>query len=213
MLKWIINNQCLTKGKFLMKCDDDTFVNIPNLLHILLGGTIPVYNSTIEFFDPITIKVLSPSNRLITKNLLTGYLFCMVKPIADITSKWYAPIYMYNNDIYPNYLSGSSYLMSFDIINNLYNVTLNTSLLHLEDVYLTGICAEKIHIKRRHHPLFSFNHKQNKCTYKGTITQHYIKGDLMHDIYNFVTNTTIQCSPPDKYFKMKRLRKRLKSCY
>lgn len=88
MLKWV-NLKCDEKVKFLMKCDDDTFVNVPNLIHTLLGGTIPVYRATVAEFDEKTVRTLSASNRL-TQNtgLLIGRKFCKSKPIGNTNSKW-----------------------------------------------------------------------------------------------------------------------------
>lgn len=75
--------------KYIMKCDDDTFVNVPNLLQVLLGGTVPVYKASIPFYDKNTIDVRSSKNRLAeVKRLLTGFLFCEAKPIGDTSSKW-----------------------------------------------------------------------------------------------------------------------------
>jgi hypothetical protein len=156
LLKWVTNN-CIDKGKlkkgssdstdnnffflsvkFLVKCDDDTFLNIPNLLHVLTGGTIPIYNSTIAFYDKLSINNKVKRNRLQTKNVLTGFLFCGVKPVSDPANKWYSPIYMYNEEFYPNYLSGTAYLMSIDVVEKLYKASLKTPLFHLEDVFITG---------------------------------------------------------------------------
>jgi beta-1,3-galactosyltransferase 1 len=72
-----------------MKCDDDSFINVPNLLHVLNGGTLPVLNATIPFFGRNTINAKSPKNRLTdNKNLLLGFMFCEAKPINDPQSKW-----------------------------------------------------------------------------------------------------------------------------
>lgn len=72
-----------------MKSDDDIFVNIPNLLQMLLGGTIPVYNATIQEYDQYTVKAVSSKNRLNQyHNLLMGKRFCNSKPIANVSSKW-----------------------------------------------------------------------------------------------------------------------------
>lgn len=69
-----------------MKCDDDTFVNVPNILHVLSGGTLPVYKSTILYYDRQSVNSLSPKNRLpISKNLLVGYKFCSAKPVSDVS--------------------------------------------------------------------------------------------------------------------------------
>lgn len=61
----------------MLKVDDDTFVNLPNLIHVLLGGTVPLYNASISFHDRESIIVKAAKNRLTnTKNLLLGHLFC-----------------------------------------------------------------------------------------------------------------------------------------
>lgn len=74
-----------------MKCDDDTFVNVPNLVHFLLGGTVPVYDATFRQHNRHTMKTLMPKNRLSNyENLLVGIRFTHSKPISDYTSKWYA---------------------------------------------------------------------------------------------------------------------------
>lgn len=122
-----------------MKGDDDTFVNVPNLLHILLGGTVPVYNSTIQEHDQGTVMALAPRNRINKRSsLLLGSRFCNAVPIANVSSKWYTPMYMYSGKVYPNYLSGTGYVMSMDVAAKLYNASLTTPVFHLEDVYLTG---------------------------------------------------------------------------
>lgn len=87
-----------------MKCDDDTFVNVPNLLHVLLGGTVPVYIATLLQYDVRNIHAKSIGNRLQTsmaKNLLIGHRFCHTKPIVNASSKWY----MYIKD----YIAGAKW--------------------------------------------------------------------------------------------------------
>lgn len=72
-----------------MKCDDDTFVNVPNLIHFLLGGTIPVYSATIQHYNQRTVRTLQSINRLkYHKDILVGSLFCHAKPISNYRSKW-----------------------------------------------------------------------------------------------------------------------------
>lgn len=45
---------------------------------------------------------------------------------------------MYKGDTYPNYLSGTAYIMSIDVAPVLYKTAVETPLLHLEDVFITG---------------------------------------------------------------------------
>lgn len=188
MLKWV-NGRCVGKGlcllectivealicnyfevRFLMKCDDDTFVNVPNLLHVLLGGTVPVYVATLTQHEMHITREKSYGFRLsrsMMENLLIGHRFCHIKPVVNVSSKWYvflrfkilcalqyegksfldylclyldrySPSYMYNEETYPNYLSGTGYVMLMDVALRLYNISLKIPLFHLEDVYLTG---------------------------------------------------------------------------
>lgn len=211
-LKWIQRRRCYEQAAFFMKVDDDTFVNVPNLLHFLLGGTVPLYNETLDYYDSNSYQTLSAVNRLnATLNYMVGYMFCKAPVLSNVKSKWYMPYYMYPQDEYPHYLSGSGYLMSMDVVPKLYKAALNTSLIYLEDVYVTGMCAEKAHLKRHHHPLFNYSKSKHLCTLKGMISMHKLKVEDMYASYNFVTNLTYQCPPPGKYFKRIRLR-RLNGC-
>lgn len=225
MLKWA-NNNCVNKGercvnktpmfttnvrvvsvKFIMKCDDDTFVNIPNLVHVLLGGTLPVYKATISFYDKISVNAKSARNRLAeNKYLLMGYKFCSVKPVSDITSKYYAPNYMYSGDFYPDYLSGTAYVMTFESAQRLYKGSLKTPLFHLEDVYLTGFVSDKIKLKRQHHPLFYYLTTKDHCSLRGMLTQHQLTPMTIETAYNFVTNLTIPCGVPGNNFMSTKLK-------
>ena len=89
ILKYIKNN-CKNKVQYVLKCDDDTFINVPNLIHVLFGGTIPIYKTTPFYDDETTINAKSSRNRLVenSKYLLMGFQFCNSRPISDMTSKW-----------------------------------------------------------------------------------------------------------------------------
>lgn len=76
--------------KFVMKSDDDTFVNVPNLVHVLLGGTVPLYEATKGAFKKDADDALSSNNPLrnIT-DLLFGCLYINAKAVRDKVNKWY----------------------------------------------------------------------------------------------------------------------------
>lgn len=112
MVKWVVTNGCEGKGEslghffelfklinrsilvaflvnFVMKCDDDIFVNVPNLIHFLLGGTIPAMNATLPHYNYRTVRTWLPMNRFkYHENVLVGLLFCRHKPITNSYSKW-----------------------------------------------------------------------------------------------------------------------------
>lgn len=190
-----------------MKCDDDSFVNVPNLIHVLLGGTLPVLKSTISFYDKISVNAKNSKNRLAeNKFLLMGYKFCSAKPISDVTSKWYSPKYLYSGDFFPDYLSGTAYVMSFEAAQRLYKGSLSTPIFHLEDVYLTGFVADRIKLKRQHHPLFYYLSSKDYCSLRGMLTQHQMTPMAIEAAYSFVINSTIKCAIPDKNFMSVKLK-------
>ena len=77
-------------------------------------------------------------------NLLVGSLICGAVPIRDPHNKWYCPDYMFDRKVYPNYLSGTAYLMSRSTAMTVFEASLQVPLFHLEDIYVTGILAEKV---------------------------------------------------------------------
>jgi beta-1,3-galactosyltransferase 1 len=215
--------------KYIMKSDDDTFVNVPNLVHVLLGGTLPVYKATVSFYDKISVNAKSPRNRLAeNKYLLMGFKFCSAKPISDVQSKWYAPSYLFSGEFYPDYLSGTAYVMTYESAQRLYKGSLSTSLFHLEgkhfnefineeleeltiisrspDVYLTGFVADKIKLKRQHHPLFFYLSTKDHCSLRGMLTQHQLTPLAIEVAYSFITNLTINCAVPEKNFMTTKLK-------
>lgn len=202
LLKWVAN-RCKEKVSYILKVDDDTFVNIPNLLHVLTGQMLPLYNATLHFYDYLRLDENQNVEKYrSTTNLLLGHRFCGVKPVSDLSSKWYAPYYLYKSDVYPPYLSGTAYVMSVDVALRLYNETLVTPYFHLEDVFITGICAAKQKIRRRHNPLFHYSFtKDNQkslmfCAMKGLITQHNLTPAEMLIAFEALLNNYIACESP-----------------
>lgn len=81
-----------------MKTDDDTFVNVPNLIHILLGGTMPLYDVTKDVFNEDAADPLSSNNRLTNfTDLLFGCLYTNVRAIRDSDNKWYDHFELYDS--------------------------------------------------------------------------------------------------------------------
>ena len=61
--------------------------------------------------------------------------------VSDPHNKWFVPQYMFNEKKFPNYLSGTGYLMHRTAVFKLYKEALVTPVFHLEDIYITGILA------------------------------------------------------------------------
>ncbi|XP_046735329.1 beta-1,3-galactosyltransferase 1-like [Diprion similis] len=170
MLKWVTSN--CGQAQYLMKTDDDMFVNVPVLIKLLQAR--PKANGA-----------------------LIGSLICHAKPITDPKNKWFMPKYMYAERTYPNYLSGTGYVMSLDVASKLYATALDTQLIYLEDVYLTGICAKRAKLQPTNHPGFSFvARKLNPCVFRDVITAHRVSASNLYAMWKRVNNSTLKCVAP-----------------
>lgn len=166
MLKWF--TQKCPSAPFLMKTDDDMFINVEHLFLVL--------------------------SKIRNSQILIGTLICKAKPILDSQNKWYTPKYIYHKTYYPNYLSGTAYLMSRDVARKLYSAALSTPIIHLEDVYITGICASKAGIRPRNHPAFSYQHLGIGCDSE-MITNHRLTPQQLHQVWSQRHNCTIHSKP------------------
>jgi beta-1,3-N-acetylglucosaminyltransferase 7 len=109
--------------KFIMKTDDDILVN--SLM----------FN---QFIANIT-----NSKKTIYGTIGSGY-----EPHRNNASKWFISYESYSPSTYPDFMFGS-YIMSSDSIYPIYTEILNSlPALAFEDVYISGIIAEKLNITR-----------------------------------------------------------------
>ncbi|XP_070535643.1 beta-1,3-galactosyltransferase 1-like [Ptychodera flava] len=156
---------------FMLKTDDDTFVNYRNL-----------------------VSLLESSPR---RNVTLGHLMDGLPPVRKGRSKWYMPPQLFPKKIYPPFLSGTGYVMSWDVVQMTYNISLYTRLLHLEDVYV-GICLEKLKIIPKHYENF---HKykndilKDPCLLKDALTAHRAKGPIQVKMWKMINEGDLKkCS-------------------
>ncbi|NP_001088013.1 uncharacterized protein LOC494704 [Xenopus laevis] len=148
------------KVLYVMKTDSDMFVNTEYLIHKLLKPDLP----------PRT-------------NYFTGYLMRGYAPNRNKDSKWYMPQDLYPSERYPVFCSGTGYVLSGDLAEKIFKVSLSIRRLHLEDVYV-GICLAKLRIDPVPPPNeFVFNHwrvSYSSCKYSHLITSHQFQpGELI----------------------------------
>ena len=123
-LKWY--NQKCSHIPYLLKADDDVFLNTKNLYKLV---------SQWRLF----IKRFSQNTKGL--DLLIGHLHCDAKPARHQVSKWYVSESEYREETYPPYLNGHGYLMSSSTAQKLFRAAYDVPLFVYEDVYLTGIVA------------------------------------------------------------------------
>jgi len=173
LLKWY-TQLCDSQAKlpqYILKTDDDMYINLMKLYETVQSNKKP--------------------------GLLMGSLICNAVPIKDPYNKWYVPSYMFSERRYPNYLSGTAYLMARSTAVALYKAALDTPLFHLEDIYITGILARKAKIKPADNIGFAYTkRKLNSCLFKQTISTHHVKHVEMKAIYaKLVESQATSCAP------------------
>ncbi|XP_078613578.1 beta-1,3-galactosyltransferase 1-like [Branchiostoma floridae x Branchiostoma japonicum] len=151
-LKWA--SEFCPNAKFVLKTDDDTFVNIFNLVRRLrrLKGTQ-------------------------ARRFVTGRVFTGAKPVREtadkIEARWCLTKGDYPRDSFPPYPGGYAYVISNDITRLIYKASLTVQYLFIEDVYF-GLCLEKLGIHPEHNGEFVFGRDVHSCEDK-KIASHWLK--------------------------------------
>lgn len=104
---------------FVLKTDDDIFVDIFQVVEVLQDELIAI-NATYACLN------------------MAGN-----KPVREPNSKWFVSNELYPAEEYPEFCSGSSYLMKANGAINIYNVSNRTNFFWIDDVFVTGILRSK----------------------------------------------------------------------
>ncbi|XP_022235249.1 beta-1,3-galactosyltransferase 1-like isoform X2 [Limulus polyphemus] len=167
LLKWV--SEFCHNVHFVMKTDDDMYINIQNLLKMVS-------------------KLLNRSN------IMIGYLFSKATPDRKKENKWYVPKSEFPGGVYPNYLSGTGYVMTHDVIPKLYQTCLNTKFLAMEDIFVTGIVASKAKVARIHNSQFSFLRRNpSGCAFVNAISGHHVTVKEMKKIWEELKQSSLRC--------------------
>ena len=107
-------------AKFIMKTDDDMFVNTTNILHLMR------------------------EKRFIRRPYkIVGQCKMSNKPFRDPKSKWYVTWSQYPESVYPEFCTGTGYVMSIILTLNIVRISPNVPFFPFEDVYI-GLCAREL---------------------------------------------------------------------
>ncbi|XP_021362338.1 beta-1,3-galactosyltransferase 1-like [Mizuhopecten yessoensis] len=148
-------------AKFVMKTDDDMYVNIPNIL--------------------TTLK--NHKEKLQTQ--VGGACHQVAKPIRDHRSKWYASKKSFPASNYPGFCSGTGYVTSMNVATKVFEVSQHVPFFHLEDVYV-ALCIKKLGYKLLAIPGFNAGRfKPDPCIYHGNtmMTSHQVPPDMMEKMW------------------------------
>ena len=160
-------------SKFVVKADDDVFLHIPNLQRTLSKPSLP-------------------------EKLVLGSLICGAKPIQNPYNKYYSPSHMFTGSTYPNYVSGTSYVLSGNIVPGLYEMALKTPLFHMEDIFITGICAKRLGAVLTDDIGFSLVYRPpNPCLFQNATMSHQMTASDMRKLWYLLhtKNAVLGCKP------------------
>ncbi len=152
-LRWILEN--CRKTKFVLKADDDAFVNVFSLLKHLRD-----LDRTGQTTDILLC-------RLMLKNKIFRW------------GKWRITRDIYPYDRYPPYCSGLAFVLSLDVARALYEASYRTPVLWVDDAWLTGMVAANAKVKHiRTNPTYSLGWAGIEKRFLGIHWYQYLFGHL-----------------------------------
>lgn len=167
MLEWV-DNYC-PKAAFVLKTDDDMFINVSRLLAFI-------------------------AKHRSEQKTIYGRLAKKWKPIRNKKSKYYISPQQYKPAVFPDFTTGPAYLLPAKIAKELYVAALNHTYFKLEDVFVTGIVANELKIKRVHAPEF-LNKRVSltPCSVQRGISIHMVKGLEQYDLWKKLHDVAAKC--------------------
>ena len=112
---------------------------------------------------------------------------------------------MFTEKVYPDFVSGTGYVLSGALIPVMFDKSLQVPLFHLEDVFLTGIVAQHLNITVENYHLFSSkkeplitvkksDRQRNLCRYRNLITSHSFNPESLKMAWRKVSDPKLECS-------------------
>jgi len=126
-LKWVASH--CRQAKFLLKSDDDIFINIFRLVTHL--------------------QQISLQRATAVHELLLCLVWYRMKVIRDHRSKWYLSPSEFPHDVFPTYCSGSAFIMTPDVASAMFNASFKVPFFWVDDFYVTGLLAQEVGISHQ----------------------------------------------------------------
>ncbi|XP_075549202.1 beta-1,3-galactosyltransferase 5-like [Dermacentor variabilis] len=164
MLRWATLH--CPQARFLVKIDDDSLPNLSNFYMAMDG----------KFEDSIYGEIRHGSI-----------------PQRNRNSKWYIPYEDFPKDVAPDFITGGMYVIGGRVVGLLYRTTGHVKPFLMEDMFLTGMCAERAGVARRH--LFgAYDPKMfSPCDSKTAIYAHPVAAGEVKDLLNATKSLQYKC--------------------
>lgn len=173
MVQWM-NDYC-PNSKYYFKVDDDVYANLENIL---------------QQVDSVT-----------EDRFFYCHVFKQARPDRNKHSKWYISKDQFPGEFYPMYCSGTGYVFSSSIVNDLLLSTRRSKWLDLEDVFLTGVSAEGLGLTHVHNGGFAFYKREpTGCAFEKALTGHQATAKQMFIIFSQLQSKEIDCETKKNKF-------------
>ncbi|XP_028657272.1 N-acetyllactosaminide beta-1,3-N-acetylglucosaminyltransferase 3-like [Erpetoichthys calabaricus] len=179
--KWF-EQQCSPTVKYVLKGDDDVFVNIDNVIRFL---------------------TLQNSN---SRNLYVGKALVNTYPNRVWWSKYYIPRFMFSSKPYPPYAGGGAYLLSRESIHLLHQASKQVDLFPIDDVYV-GMCAEAANISVQNHNGFrTYEYTPfNPCLFRKAMAIHQVLPNALYLMWSLLKQPLKCLTSEYSIFDLKKL--------
>ncbi|XP_022087477.1 beta-1,3-galactosyltransferase 1-like [Acanthaster planci] len=165
-MKWA-STHC-PQASYVMKTDDDMYISYDNLIKLLTNATTPSTNYTV------------------------GYLAIRSAPRRRPNNKWYMPKQLFPDPVYPSYVTGGGYVLSNDVVRKVYEKSLDTRYLPIEDVFV-GVCLKLLNIIPIGNKDFNLHHvNYSRKLYKTLINSHGMAPKEMRRIWSDQLKATLR---------------------
>lgn len=143
---------------FLLKADDDVFINPPAVIAVLSRTTTP------------------------KQKLYMGFVYR--NPVVKRTGKWFLSKEEYNATHYPDFCAGPGYILSLDVVHSFVNIFGSIPKFKFDDVYV-GMLAAKIGLNAVHNRGFQTPpYLSTTCVlYDNTLVRHGAVGQCLLDLF------------------------------
>lgn len=158
---------------FILKGDDDVFVNTPRI---------------IDFLEDLP--------EVKARNLFIGDVISNASPHRNPKLKYFIPESVFVGS-YPPYAGGGGYLYSGDLALRLHNISQQVALYPIDDVY-TGMCLKKLGLTPEKHSGFKTfdieqKYKNNLCIYRNLMLVHSRTPQDMLMIWPWIVHPEWDC--------------------
>ncbi|KAK3588388.1 hypothetical protein CHS0354_024279 [Potamilus streckersoni] len=168
-LKWI-KTYC-NSVTYILKCDDDTFINAARFSEYLLKN--PNINN-------VTIH---------------GWVY--TRGLVRREGKYKVKVEEYPKSVFPHLTSGTAYILPFDVITNMLDMAERLPYCPVDDAFMTGVLRTILDLKVQHSADFTHmdEKKINPCRFYSKLSVTNISPKCMYILWNLTTQAQrINCN-------------------